>query len=142
LRREVEMMRGMRALVVVASAAAVFVLLSDLEGTGPSQRSGHAEGATSAGQRGGSDGDAVGARLHDGAKEFGEGLLDGVKFVGRTVVSPFTGRTNDVGRAADATGKRLHRGAKGFGDGLLGGLKYTGRKVGGFFSDSDGKGGR
>jgi hypothetical protein len=136
------MMRGMRALVVVASAVAVFVLLSDLEGTRPSQRSGHAEGATSAGQRAGPDGDAVGTRLHDGAKDFGEGLLGGVKFVGRTIASPFTGTTSKVGRDADATGKRLHQGAKGFGEGLLGGLKYTGRKVGDFFSDSDGKEGR
>jgi hypothetical protein len=136
------MMRGMRALVVVASVTAVFVLLSDLEGTGPSQRSGHAEGATSADQRGGPDGDAVGARLHGGAKDFGESLLGGVKFVGRTIASPFTGTTSKVGQDADATAKRLHRGAKGFGDGLFGGLKYTGRKVGGFFGDSDGKGRR
>jgi hypothetical protein len=142
LRREVDMMPGLRALVVVAAAAGVLVLLSVLDGTGPSQRLRQAEGATSAGQRAGSDGDAVGTRLHDGAKDFGEGLLGGVKFVGRTIASPFTGTTDKVGRDADATGKRLHRGAKGFGDGLLGGLKYTGRKVGDFFSDSDGKGGR
>jgi hypothetical protein len=133
------MMRGMRALVAVASAVAVLVLLSDLDGTRPSQRSGHAEGATSAVQRAGRDGDAVGTRLRDGAKDFGEGFLGGVKFVGRTIASPFTGTTDKVGRDADTTGKRLHQGAKGFGEGLLGGLKYTGRKVGAFFSDSDGK---
>jgi len=33
----------------------------------------------------------VGDELHDRAKGFGEALLDGVKFVGRTVANFFTG---------------------------------------------------
>jgi hypothetical protein len=126
-------MRRMRTLVVAVTAVAVFALLA---------WSGPAQGATTGGQRTGESGDAVGARLHDSAKEFGESLLGGVKFVGRTVVSPFTGTTGKVGRDADATGKRLHHGAKGFGEGLYGGLKYTGRTIAGFFSDSHEKGNR
>jgi hypothetical protein len=93
-----------------------------------------AEGATS--------GDQTGTRLHVGAKSFGDSLLGGIKFVGRTIISPFTGTTGKVSGDADATGKRLHQGAKGFGEGLLGGLKYTGQKIGSFFSDSRGTSGR
>src|SRR5262245_50137540 len=135
-------MRGLRTLVLVISAAAALVFVSNLDRTGPGEWVGRAEGAPPPGQGTGQSGDAVGARLHDGAKDFGESLLGGIKFVGRTIVSPFTGTTSKVGRDADATGKRLHRGAKGFGEGLLGGLKYTGRKIGNFFSDSGGKDGR
>jgi hypothetical protein len=135
-------MRGMRVFVLAAFAVAALVFLSGLEGTWPGEWAGRAEGATSADRGAGPSGNAVGTRLHDGAKDFGESLLGGVKFVGRTIASPFTGTTSKVGGDADATGKRLHRGAREFGDGLLGGLKYTGRKVGGFFSDSDGKGTR
>ena len=69
-------------------------------------------------------------------------MLGGIKFVGRTIISPFTGTTGKVSRDADTTGKRLHQGAKGFGDGLYGGLKYAGRKVGSFFSESDTRAGR
>ena len=133
-------MRGMRVLVLAASAAAVLAFLPGLDPTRPGEWAGRAEGATSTDR--GASGSTVGTRLHDGAKGFGEGLLDGIKFVGRTVISPFTGTTDRVSRDADTTGHRLHRGAKGFGEGLLGGLKYTGRKVGSFFSDSDGKGSR
>ena len=133
-------MRSMPALVLAASVAAVLVFLPGLLPTWPGEWAGRAEGATSTDR--GAGGSTVGTRLHDGAKDFGEGLLGGIKFVGRTIISPFTGTTDKVSRDADATGKELHRGAKGFGEGLLGGLKYTGRKVGSFFSDSDGKGGR
>ena len=129
-------MRGMRTLVLVIFAAAALVFVSSLGWTGSGGWVGRAEGAT------GQSGDAVGARLHDGAKDFGESLLGGIKFVGRTVISPFTGTTGKVSRDADATGKQLHQGAKGFGEGLLGGLKYTGQKIGSFFSDSGGKKGR
>lgn len=122
-------MRSMRALAIAISAA--LVLLPGLERTGPGEWNGRAEGATSS-----SSGNTVGTRLHDGAKDFGDGLLGGIKFVGRTVISPFTGTTGKVSRDADATGKRVHQGAKSFGEGLLGGLKYTGQKVGSFFSDS------
>src|SRR5262245_24950158 len=136
-------MGGMRTPVRAARAVAVFALLLGLHGTGSSQWAGRAEAATSPAQRNGGGGDAVGNRLHDGAKEFGEGLLGGVKFVGRTIISPFVGTTGKVGRDADATGKRLHKGAKGFGEGLLGGAKYAGQKVVGFFNgDSAEKGGR
>ena len=135
-------MRGARALILASSAAAVLALSSHLPGTRPGEWAGRAEGATSAEARAGQSGDAVGTRLHDGAKEFGESLLGGVKFVGRTVISPFTGSTDKVSGDADATGKRLHGGAKAFGEGLLGGVKYTGRKVGGFFGASDGNAGR
>ncbi len=135
-------MRSARALILASSAAAVLVLSPDLAGTRPGEWAGRAEGATSADARAGQSGDAVGMRLHDGAKEFGESLLGGVKFVGRTVISPFTGSTDKVSRDADAIGKRLHGGAKVFGEGLLGGVKYTGRKVGGFFGASDGNAGR
>ena len=128
-------MRSMRALGMAASVAVAVVLLPGLEGTGPGEWIGRAEGATS------SSSGTVGTTLHDGAKGFGESLLGGIKFVGRTVISPFTGKTDKVSRDADATGKRLHQGAKGFGDGLLGGLKYTGQKIGSFFSD-DGNGAR
>jgi hypothetical protein len=128
----------MRALVIAVFAIAAPVLLPGLARTW----AGLAEGATSAAQRAGQSGDGVGTRLHDGAKDFGESLLGGVKFVGRTVISPFIGTTGKVSRDADATGKRLHKGAEGFGEGLLGGLKYTGRKIGEFFSDSDGTGSR
>jgi hypothetical protein len=129
-------MRGMRALVVVLT---VLIFLSGLEWTGSGVRAGSAEGATSANP---GNGDAIGSRLHDGAKGFGDSLLGGIKFVGRTIISPFTGTTGKVSRDADTTGKRLHQGAKGFGDGLYGGLKYAGRKVGSFFSESDTKAGR
>ena len=135
-------MRDMRAVVLAASAAAVLVFLSGPSGTWRGGWTGRAEGATSSEQRTDSGGTAVGTRLHDGAKDFGEGLLGGIKFVGRTIISPFTGTTGKVSRDADATGQRLHRGAKGFGEGLRDGLKYTGQKIGSFFSDSDGKGGR
>ena len=120
-------MRYARALVMAVFLIAALMLLPSFTGTW----SGLAEGATSGQQ----SGDAVGSRLHDGAKGFGESLLDSVKFVGRTVISPFTGTTGKVSRDADTTGKRVHKGAKGFGDGLLDGLKYTGRKIGEFFND-------
>jgi hypothetical protein len=123
-------------------AVATLVVLPGLPGTLAGEWVGVAEGASSAGQRSGSSGDAVGTSLHDGAKGFGESLLGGLKFVGRTVISPFTGTTGKVSRDADATGERVHKGAKGFGEGLLGGLKYTGRKIGEFFSDSNGSQGR
>jgi hypothetical protein len=135
-------MRDMRALILATFAAAVLVLLSGPDLTWPGGWTGHAEGATSSGHRADSDGNAVGARLHDGAKDFGDGLLGGIKFVGRTIISPFTGTTSKVSRDADSTGQRLHRGAKGFGEGLRDGLKYTGRQIGSFFSESAGKGGR
>ena len=131
-------MRYVRSLVLALFAAAALVFVPGLDTTWPGAWVGRAEGASS----GQASGDATGTRLHDGAKDFGEGLLGGIKFVGRTIISPFTGTTGKVGQDADATGKRLHQGAKGFGDGLLGGLKYTGRKIGEFFSDSDAKGGR
>ncbi len=127
-------MRGMRVLVLAASAAAVLVFLPGLEPTWSGEWAGRAEGAASADR--GASGSTTGTRLHDGAKGFGESLLGGIKFVGRTVISPFTGTTDRVSRDADATGNKVHRGAKGFGEGLLGGLKYAGRKVGSFF-DSD-----
>jgi hypothetical protein len=126
-------MRGLRAPIIVVFAIAV--LVPGLPGTWSGEWGRVAEGETPAGQRGGQNGDGVGTRLHDGAKDFGESLLGGVKFVGRTVISPFTGTTGKVSRDADATGKRVHKGAKGFGEGLLDGLKYTGRKIGEFFSD-------
>jgi hypothetical protein len=129
-------MRSTRSLLA-AFAVAALMCLSGLDG-----QAGRAEIATSAPQRAGSSGDAVGTRLHDGAKEFGEGLLGGIKFVGRTIISPFTGTTDKVGRDADATGQRLHRGAKGFGEGLRDGLKYTGQKIGRFVSDASSKGDR
>ena len=129
-------MRTTRSLLAVSTVAAL-MFLPALEG-----RWGRAECATTAPQRSGSSPDAVGTRLHDGAKDFGDGLLGGIKFVGRTIISPFTGTTDKVGRDADATGKRLHRGAKGFGEGLRDGLKYTGQKIGSFFSDSSSKGDR
>lgn len=135
-------MRGRRALVLAVTAVAALVLLPGLAGTGSGEWAGRAEGATAAGPRGGQSGDEGGARLHDSSKEFGEGLLGGIKFVGRTVISPFTGATDKVSRDADATGKRLHKGSKGFGEGLLGGLKDTGRRIGAFFSDSGEKGNR
>jgi hypothetical protein len=128
-------MRDLRALVRAVFAIAALVLLPGLAGMWSGEWARLAEGATSAGQRSGQNGDGVGTRLHDGAKDFGESLLGGVKFVGRTVISPFTGTTGKVSGDADATGKRVHKGAKGFGDGLLDGLKYTGRKIGEFFSD-------
>ena len=134
-------MRGLRALVIALFAISAPVLFLGLAGTWSGKWAGLAEGA-SARQRSGENGDSVGTRLHDSAKDFGESLLGGVKFVGRTVISPFTGTTDKVSRDADATGKRLHRGANGFGEGLLGGLKYTGRKIGEFFSDSDRTGSR
>jgi hypothetical protein len=37
------------------------------------------------------DAKAVGSELHDRAKGFGEAILDGFKFVGRTVANFFTG---------------------------------------------------
>ena len=120
----------------------MLMLSPDLAGMRPGEWAGRAGGATSADARAGQSGDALGMRLHGGAKGFGESLLGGVKFVGRTVISPFTGSTDKVSRDADATGKRLHGGAKAFGEGLLGGVKYTGRKVGGFFGASDGNAGR
>jgi hypothetical protein len=129
---------SMRALVLAASAAAVLVFMSGLEWTWPGEWAGRAEGATSADQGAGSSGNTVGTRLHDGAKDFGESLLGGVKFVGRTVISPFTGTTSKVSRDADATGKRLHRGAKGFGEGLLDGAKFAGRTIVGFFNGDKG----
>ena len=129
-------MRSTRALLAALAVAGLMFL------SGPDGRAGRAEGATSTPPRTGSNGDAVGTRLHDGAKDFGEGLLGGIKFVGRTIISPFTGTTDKVGRDADATGQRLHRGAKGFGEGLRDGLKYTGQKIGSFFSDSSSKGDR
>jgi hypothetical protein len=129
-------MPSTRALVAVFAVAALTCL------PGFDGRTGAAEGATSTPQQTGSSGDAVGTRLHDGAKDFGEGLLGGIKFVGRTIISPFTGTTDKVGRDADATGQRLHRGAKGFGEGLRDGLKYTGQKIGSFFSDSGSKNGK
>jgi hypothetical protein len=129
-------MRSTRAFPAALAVAALMSL------SGLDWQAGRAESATSAPQRTGSSGDAVGTRLHDGAKDFGEGLLGGIKFVGRTIISPFTGTTDRVGRDADATGKRLHRGAKGFGEGLRDGLKYTGEKIGRFFSDSSSKGDR
>jgi hypothetical protein len=122
--------------------SATLLLLPGHVGTRSGDWAGFAEAAEPAGQRSGQGGDGVGAQLHDDAKEFGEGLLGGLKFVGRTVISPFTGTTGKVSQDADATGKRLHKGAKGFGEGLYGGLKYTGRKIGEFFSDSEGTGGR
>jgi hypothetical protein len=128
-------MRRTRYVILAAFAIAVLALVPGFGGTG---WSGHAEAATQAGQRAGGDG--VGQRLHDGAKDFGDGLLDGVKFVGRTVISPFTGSTNKVGRDADAVGKHLHRGAKDFGEGLLDGMKFAGRTIVGFFNGD--KGGR
>jgi type IV secretory pathway TrbL component len=131
-------MRRACTVVLAVFMAVALVYLPGLARTGPGQWSGYAEGASSAGQ----GGDAVGTRLHDGAKDFGESLLGGIKFVGRTIASPFTGTTGKVNRDADATGKQLHRGAKGFGEGLLGGAKYAGRKVGDFFSDSHDKGSR
>jgi hypothetical protein len=82
-------MRGIPALVVAASAAAVLMFRS-----WPGEWAGRAEGATSSEQKAGSSGGTAGTRLHDGAKDFGEGLLGGVKFVGRTVISPFTGTTS------------------------------------------------
>ena len=91
-------MRRTRPLLA-ALAVAALMSLSGLDG-----RAGRAESAPSAPQRTGSSGDAVGTRLHDGAKDFGEGLLGGIKFVGRTIISPFTGTTDKVGRDADATG--------------------------------------
>jgi hypothetical protein len=123
----------LRVLVIAVFALAALMLFPGLARTWSGEWAGLAEGATS-GQRSGQNGD-VGTRLHDDAKGFGESLLDGVKFVGRTVISPFTGTTGKVSRDADATGKRVHKGAKGFGDGLLDGLKYTGRKIGEFFRD-------
>jgi hypothetical protein len=121
------------ALTVVALLTAL-VILPGLSGP----RSGWwSEAAATSGREGhGPGGDTVSSRLHDGAKAFGEGLLGGVKFVGRTIISPFTGTTGQVGRDADATSKRLHKGAKGFGEGLLGGAKYVGRTVVGFFNGS------
>ena len=92
-------MRSACAVLAVLAVAAL-MLLSGLDG-----RAGRAEGATSTPPRTGSGGDEVGTRLHDGAKDFGEGLLGGIKFVGRTIVSPFTGTTDKVGRDADATGE-------------------------------------
>jgi hypothetical protein len=110
----------------------------DLAGTWTGEWARFAEAASPAGQQGGQSGESTGTRLHDGAKGFGDSLLGGLKFVGRTIISPFSGTTGKVSQDADATGKRLHQGAKGFGDGLLGGLKYTGRKIGDFFSDANG----
>ncbi len=52
------------------------------------------EGASAVGQRAaraGEGADAVGSRLHSSAKQFGDALLDGVKFAGRTVIRFFTG---------------------------------------------------
>src|SRR5512134_3516173 len=78
--------RGMRTLVLAVTAVAALVLLAGLAGTGSGEWAGRAEGATSAGPRGGQSGDEVGARLHDSSKGFGERLLGGIKFVGRTVI--------------------------------------------------------
>ena len=128
-------MQGRRRLLTTVFAIATLMLLPGYAGTWPGEWAGFAEAATSASPRGGQSGESVGTRLHDGAKEFGDSLLGGVKFVGRTIISPFTGTTGKVSQDADATGKRLHKGAKGFGDGLLGGMKHTGRKIGEFFSD-------
>ena len=134
-------MRDMRAVVLAASAAAVLVFLSGPNGTWRGGWTGRAEGATSSEQRTDSAGTAVGSRLHDGAKDFGEGLLGGIKFVGRTIISPFTGTTGKVSRDADRRGSGF-TGREGIRRGVADGLKYTGRKVGSFFSESDGKGGR
>jgi hypothetical protein len=128
-------MRSLRVLAIAVFAVSALVLLPGLAGTWSGEWAGFAEGATPAAQRSGQNGDGVGTRLHDGAKDFGESLLGGVKFVGRTVMSPFTGTTGKVNRDADATGKRVHKGAKGFGEGLLDGLKHAGRKIGEFFND-------
>ena len=122
-------MGHVRAVALVAAAAVVLASLPGLNATWP----GRVEAATS------SD---PGDRLHDGAKGFGDSLLGGIKFVGRTIISPFTGKTHRVGRDADATGKQLHQGSKEFGEGLLGGLKHAGRKIGDFFNGSDEKNGR
>jgi hypothetical protein len=131
-------MQGRHLHLTTVFAIATLMLLPGYAGTWPGEWAAFAEAASSAGQQGGKSGESTGTRLHDGAKEFGDSLLGGVKFVGRTIISPFTGTTGKVSQDADATGKRLHKGAKGFGDGLLGGLKYTGRKVGEFVSDSEG----
>ena len=131
-------MRSRRRLLTTVFASATLVLLAGHAATPSGEWAGFAEAASSPGQQGGQSGESTGTRLHDGAEAFGDSLLGGVKFVGRTIISPFTGTTSKVSQDADATGKRLHKGAKGFGDGLLGGLKYTGRKIGEFFSDSDG----
>jgi hypothetical protein len=137
-------MPGKRALYAVFAMFAIttLVVLPGFPATWVVEWTGVAEGATSGDRRSGPSGDAVGTSLHDSAKGFGESLLGGLKFVGRTVISPFTGTTGKVSRDADATAERLHKGAKGFGDGLYGGLKYTGRKIGEFFSDSNGSQGR
>jgi hypothetical protein len=119
-------------LVVVAAVAAALGLM-------PAPGSAASGSAPAAPAPGRPSGDAVGARLHDSAKEFGEGLLGGVKFVGRTVINAVSGSTRDVGRDADAVGQRLHRGAKHFGEGLLDGARYAGRTVGDFFSERSGR---
>lgn len=131
-------MRTTRRLLATVFASATLVLLLGHAATWSGEWPGFAQAASSGGQQGGRSGESTGTRLHDGAKTFGDSLLGGLKFVGRTIISPFTGTTGKVSQDADATGKRLHNGAKGFGDGLLGGLRYTGRKIGEFFSDSDG----
>jgi hypothetical protein len=43
------------------------------------------------GSRSGPGAGDVGDRLHDSAKNFGEALLGGIKFAGRTVIGFFTG---------------------------------------------------
>jgi len=48
-------------------------------------------------ERGGQGADAVGKRLHDSAKGFGDALFDGAKFVGRTIVGFFTGSRDKAG---------------------------------------------
>jgi hypothetical protein len=91
--------QGVRASAVVLASATLALapgLAAAQSQNGPDQVSDGAkqtgqrtaETSKSAGKTGQSAGD-VGDRLHDSAKNFGEALLGGIKYAGRTVINFF-----------------------------------------------------